>query len=139
MDEEKKKEYFIVKVGKSSFIGLNWKPIEKNVAYGIDVIDPVINDYIIHLDVDKNNKPLNIISIPKVNDIDDFVKKMPEYKYKKDDNGNDVEVKYIITDTAFSGCVGNIVGNYKKSLQKGSKKGKKCKKVSKKGKKYSKK
>ena len=50
MEEEKKKEYFIVKVGDSSFIGLDWKPVEKGVAYGIDAIKPdSIAKYIIYL------------------------------------------------------------------------------------------
>ena len=119
MDEEKKKEYFIIKVGDSSFIGLDWKPNERDVAYGIDVIDPAINKYIIHRDFDRNNNPLNILSITGVDNINDFVKKMPEYE--KDTEGNNV--KYKMTDTAFSGCVGNVVKNYKENLKKGSKKG----------------
>jgi len=130
MDEEKKKEYFIIKVGDSSFIGLDWKPHEKDVAYGIDVINPAINKYIIHSDVDRNNNSLNILSIPGVDNIDDFVKKMPEYE--KDTEGNNV--KYKMTDTAFSGCVAKVVDNYKENLKKGSKKGgKKGSKKSKKG------
>jgi hypothetical protein len=119
MDEEKKKEYFIIKVGDSSFIGLDWKPNERDVAYGIDVINPAINKYIIHSDVDRNNNSLNILSIPGVDNIDDFVKKMPEYE--KDTEGNNV--KYKMTDTAFSGCVAKVVDNYKENLKKGSKKG----------------
>ena len=132
MEEEKKKEYFIIKVGNSSFIGLDWKPIEKGVAYGIDAIEPAsISEYIIHSDVDRNNNPLNILSIPGVDNIDDFVKKMPEYE--KDADGN--TVKYKMTDTAFSGCVTKVVENYKQKSKKGSKKKSKkgSKKKSKKG------
>jgi hypothetical protein len=91
MDEEKKKEYFIIKVGDSSFIGLDWKPNERDVAYGIDVINPAINKYIIHSDVDRNNNSLNILSIPGVDNIDDFVKKMPEYE--KDTEGSVTVIK----------------------------------------------
>ena len=102
MEEEKKKEYFIIKVGDSSFIGLDWKPIEKDVAYGIESIEPdSIAKYIIHSDVDRNNKPLNILSIPGVDNMDNFVKIMPEYE--KDADGNNV--KYKMTVTSFSGCV----------------------------------
>ena len=120
MEEEKKKEYFIVKVGDSSFIGLDWKPVEKGVAYGIDAIEPdSISEYIIYSGHDKNNKPLNILSIPGVDNIDDFVKKMPEYEKYAEGN----TVKYKMTDTAFSGCVTKVVENYKKSSKKGSKKG----------------
>ena len=119
MEEEKKKEYFIVKVGDSSFIGLDWKPIEKGVAYGIDAIKPdSIAKYIIYSGHDKNENPLNILSIPEVADIDDFVKIMPEYE--KDAEGNNV--KYKMTDTAFSGCVAKVVENYKQCSKKGSKK-----------------
>ena len=149
MEDEKKKEYFIIKVGNSSFIGLDWKPIEKGVAYGIDAIEPSsISKYIIHSDVDRNNNPLNILYIPGVDNIDDFVTIMPEYK--KDVNKKDV--KYKMTDTAFSGCVTKVVENYKQSLKKDSTKkskkggcpcsasgGKKGSKKSKKGSKKSKK
>ena len=119
MEEEKKKEYFIIKVGNSSFIGLDWKPIEKGVAYGIDAIEPdSIEKYIIYSGHDKNENPLNILSIPGVDNIDDFVKKMPNYEKDADDNN----VKYKMTDTEFSGCVAKVVENYKQCSKKGSKK-----------------
>ena len=103
--------YFIFKTKTDKFIGNELKPKEKpGKIYGIFNSHTSESERILYKGKDVNGNVLNIITDPRTLDIQtvaDFKYYYPKYE----------SVNLLMLKNPTLGCVGKVVGNYKKTLK----------------------